>query len=74
MKIKNSVMYKFIFCLKGGLSFFFFLFFFGWFFFRLKKQLNSYIRKPRIFNNTGSCKLVVEWGLNLFKPSHLISM
>lgn len=24
MKIKNSMMYKFIFCLKGGLDFFFF--------------------------------------------------
>lgn len=48
MKIKNSMMYKFIFCLKGGLSFFFsFLGLF--FFFQLKKQLNSYIRKPRLF-------------------------
>lgn len=28
MKIKNSMMYKFIFCLKGGLSFFFFSFLF----------------------------------------------
>lgn len=26
MKIKNSMMYKFIFCLKGGLDFFFFFF------------------------------------------------
>lgn len=33
MKIKNSMMYKFIFCLKGALDFFFFLFFFGSFFF-----------------------------------------
>lgn len=33
MKIKNSMMYKFIFCLKGGLFFSLFLFFFGSFFF-----------------------------------------
>lgn len=51
MKIKNSMMYKFIFCLKGGLSFFFFFFSLLtlFFFFLLKKQLNSYIRKSRIF-------------------------
>lgn len=50
MKIKNSMMYKFIFCLKGGLFFSLFLFFFGsFFFFLLKKQLSSYVRICRIF-------------------------
>lgn len=39
MKIKNSMMYKFIFCLKGGLGFFFFLFFFQSFFFSVEKTI-----------------------------------